>query len=308
LNFSNFSEYLQKDEKNNSIILFIHKNFKNSNNLYNMNNIMTTNRIICEEIIDIEINRKGNKSKYSTKFRNNIISIVIPLYNEANTIRDVLETIPNHGNYEIIVVNDGSTDNSIQQAKNVKRDDIKIVSHNKNRGYGASILTGFANAKGDIVVTLDSDGQHDPKEINKLIDPILNNEADVVIGSRYLGSCYYFIPFYTRIGEFFINLVLRALFGLNIGNNQSGFRAFRRGTLKHFKKMRNKGMGLTTEILFKSGLNKVKVKEVPIKVFPRKFGFSYVKLFKILNSILSCFFFYFIKKIFRLKDNSNSKK
>jgi glycosyltransferase involved in cell wall biosynthesis len=273
-----------------------------------MNNIMTTNRIICEEITNTEMIKKETKIDLTLPFRNKLISVVIPLYNEEKTIHRVLKNVPNHGNYEIILINDGSTDNSIQEAKEVNRKDLKIINHKKNRGYGASIQTGFKYAKGDIILTLDSDGQHDPREIPKLIKPIITNEADIIIGSRYLGSCYYCVPFYTQAGEFIINLILRALFGLNIGNNQSGFRAFKRSTLKYFRKMRNKGMGFTTEILFKSGLNRIRVKEVPIRVFPRKFGFSYVKLFKILLSILSCFFNYIIKKLFRLKDNGIKKK
>lgn len=269
---------------------------------------MTTNRIICEDIIGTEMIKKEKKFDLNSNFRNKLISVVIPLYNEAKTIHHILKNIPNHGNYEIILINDGSTDNSLEEVKKINRKDLKIINHKKNRGYGASIQTGFKYAKGDIILTLDSDGQHDPREISKLIKPIIKNEADIIIGSRYLGSCYYFIPFYTRAGEFIINLILRALFGLNIGNNQSGFRAFKRNTLQHFKKMRNKGMGFTTEILFKSGLNKMRVKEVPIRVFPRKFGFSYVKLFKILLSILSCFFNYIIKKLFRLKENGIKKR
>jgi len=269
---------------------------------------MTTNRFIFEEIIDTEAIKKEKKTDFKSLFKDKLVSVVIPLYNEEKTIRRVLKEIPNHGNYEIILVNDGSTDNSIKEVKKVSRNDLKIINHEKNRGYGASILTGFKHAKGDIILTLDSDGQHDPREIPKLIKSILKNDADIIVGSRYLGSCYYFIPFYTRVGEFFIYLCLKYLFGLNIGNNQSGFRAFKKNTLRYFTKMRNKGMGFTTEILFKSGLHKIRVKEVPIRVFPRKFGFSYVKLFKILNSISSCFLYYFIKKIFRLKDYSIKRK
>lgn len=231
------------------------------------------------------------------------LSVIIPLYNEENTIKNVIQKIPKYDNLEIIVVDDGSTDSSIEKVKDLKEKDqrISICKHKQNIGYGQAILTGFKKAKGDIVVTLDSDGQHAPKDIFKLIKPIIENEADVVIGSRYLGDCYYMVPFYTQMGEILIKLVLWFLFGINVGNNQSGFRAFRKEVLPYFHDLRNRGMGLTTEILFQSGLKNMRVKEVPIKVFPRIYGFSYVNLFKIIRSIFSCFIFYFIKKIFNSK-------
>ena len=233
----------------------------------------------------------------------NKLSVLIPLFNEENTIKTVIQKIPEYDDLEIIIVDDGSTDSSVKKVKVLKQKDsrISIIKHKKNIGYGQAILTGFKKAKGDIVITLDSDGQHDPRDMSKLIKPILKNEADIVIGSRYLGDCYYMVPFYTQMGEILIKLVLWFLFGLSIGNNQSGFRAFKRETLKYFMDLRNRGMGLTTEILFQSGLKNMRVKEVPINVFPREYGFSYVNLFKIIRSIFSCFIYYFIKKIFKLK-------
>ncbi|MBD3201152.1 MAG: glycosyltransferase, partial [Candidatus Lokiarchaeota archaeon] len=168
----------------------------------------------------------------------NLISVVIPLYNEENSIGKVLNCIPNHLNYEIIVVDDGSTDNSILEVKKVENLKIRLIRHKTNQGYGAAILTGLKHARGEIIVTLDSDGQHNPKEIPKVIEPILNNNADIVIGSRYLGKCLYRVPLHTRTGELFIKFMLKSLFGLKIGNNQSGFRALRRETLTFFDQMK----------------------------------------------------------------------
>ena len=259
---------------------------------------MITERKNHTECIENYIENEGVSYENSNK-----LSVLIPLFNEENTIKTVIQKIPEYDDLEIIIVDDGSTDSSVKKVKVLKQKDsrISIIKHKKNIGYGQAILTGFKKAKGDIVITLDSDGQHDPRDMSKLIKPILKNEADIVIGSRYLGDCYYMVPFYTQMGEILIKLVLWFLFGLSIGNNQSGFRAFKRETLKYFMDLRNRGMGLTTEILFQSGLKNMRVKEVPINVFPREYGFSYVNLFKIIRSIFSCFIYYFIKKIFKLK-------
>ncbi len=232
---------------------------------------------------------------------NGLVSVIIPVYNEEKTIKNVLQKLPTNSHLEIVLVDDGSTDLSTKKAKDLERNDIRIIKHPTNKGYGEAILTGFRASKGDIIVTLDSDGQHNPQEIEKVIEPLLENQADVVIGSRYLGRCYYSVPITTRIGEFMINLVLRVLFGLNIGNNQSGFRAFKRETLKFFSNMRNNGMGFTTELLFKSGFKNLRVIEVPIEMYPRTYGSSYVQLLRIMMSIGSCILHYFFKKLCNLK-------
>ncbi|MBD3214162.1 MAG: glycosyltransferase [Candidatus Lokiarchaeota archaeon] len=242
---------------------------------------------------------RADTSGEKTLVKNNIISIVIPLFNEENSIYRVLKQIPNHFNYEVIVVDDGSTDNSIEVVKKVEGLDIRIIKHSTNRGYGAAIMTGLRNATGNIVVTLDSDGQHNPKDIPKVIEPIDCDNADIVIGSRYLGNCLYRVPLHTRTGELFIKFILKILFGLKIGNNQSGFRAFSRRSLRYFDEMKYEEMGLTTELLFKSGFNKLKVIEVPIEVSPRRFGRSHVNLLNIVRSVLGCILSYSLKKILK---------
>jgi len=135
-----------------------------------------------------------------------LISIIIPLFNEENTIKDVIERIPNHQQYEIILVDDGSTDNSIKKVQEIKDREIKIVTHPKNKGYGEAVLSGFKHATGDILVTLDSDGQHNPEELPNLIKPIINKKADITIGSRYLGKCNYKMPLYVQVGAYFVQI------------------------------------------------------------------------------------------------------
>jgi glycosyltransferase involved in cell wall biosynthesis len=230
---------------------------------------------------------------------NHKISIIIPLYNEEKSIKKVIKKIPNRNVFEVIVINDGSTDNSASRVKESELKNLKLINHRRNKGYGAAILTGFSKVTGDIIITLDSDGQHDPKEIPKLMEPILSNKADIVIGSRYLGRCHYSIPFYTRFGEYLINMFLQLFFHQKVKNNQSGFRSFSKDYLFLFKNMDFRNFGFCTELLFKAAANDLKIREVPINVKPRKYGASYVKLFKILITISACVVKYGLKK-FRL--------
>jgi len=224
------------------------------------------------------------------------ISIIIPLYNEEETIQGLLKNTPNHLPYEIIIVNDGSTDESVKRIKEIKFKNLKLITHSRNKGYGAALLTGFNRAKGDIIVTLDSDGQHDPQEIPRLVRPILLNQTDIAIGSRYMGNCHYTVPFHTRFGESLINIFLKLFYHQKVENNQSGFRSFRRKYLNVFKNINFSNFGFSTELLFKAVSSGLKIKEIPINVKPRKYGKSYVKLFKILITISACVLKYGLKK------------
>ena len=254
-----------------------------------------------ELLVDSERPDLLSKVRNYDESSKNLISIIIPVYNEEKTIKNVISRIPNHHNYEILIVNDGCTDKSVQKVNEIKTHDIKILNHNINRGYGAAILTGLNHAKGEIIVTLDSDGQHLPEEIPLLINPLLNNECDIVIGSRYLGNCKYSVPLHTRIGENFIDFALWLLFDQNIKNNQSGFRAFSKESLELFNDLIYNNFGLCTEIIFKAALDGFQMKEVPITVKSRKHGNSSVHLVKITISILSCILIYGLKK-FKLLD------
>ena len=240
-------------------------------------------------------NRNSTNINYKGK-QELLISIVIPLYNEGNSIKEVIKRIPNHLKTEIIVIDDGSTDNSVRIVNEIKNEYIKLIRHKINKGYGAAILTGFSHARGNIVITMDSDGQHTPEEIPNLIEPIINNRADVVVGSRYLGKLFFKVPIYTRIGEHIINLFLWLLYRQRIGNNQNGFRAFKREVIEKLKVMNHTGMAFTTEILFKCASNSYKLYEIPMTANAREYGTSYVRVFKVFKSIFSCIFFYSFKK------------
>ena len=231
---------------------------------------------------------------------NLLISVVIPIFNEENSIKDVLYKIPNHYQNEIIIVDDGSFDDSVKKINEVKKRNIKLISHHKNKGYGAALLTGIKHAKGDIIITMDSDGQHNPEEIIKLLKPIINNKADIVVGSRYLGTSKYKVPLHTQIGERIIKNCLWVLFQQKVYNNQSGYRAFTQDCKQIFENMIYKGFGFCTEILFIASYKNFRITEVPITIYKRQHGSSYVKLLKIIKAISSCIGFYALKK-FKIK-------
>ena len=118
-----------------------------------------------------------------------------------------------------------------------------------------------------------------------------------MIGSLYLGTCNYKVPFHTRCGESFIDFFLWLIFRKSVRNNQSGFRAFRRDIFNIFNELIYDNFGFCTEVIFKSAFNDLRIKEVPITVDPRKYGSSYVRLIKIMISILSCIVIYGLKKV-----------
>ena len=148
---------------------------------------------------------------------------------------------------------------------------------------------------------MDSDGQHNPNEIFHLIEPILNDQADICIGSRYLGRCNYNIPLYTRLGECLIEKSLQILFGQKISNNQSGFRAIKRNIIDVFDKTKFNGFAFATEVLIKSKLKDCRIVEVPIVLEPRKYGMSKIRLIKLIISLISCFGYYFLIKFKKIR-------
>ncbi|NIR87469.1 glycosyltransferase, partial [Candidatus Bathyarchaeota archaeon] len=186
----------------------------------------------------------------------------IPAYNEEKTIAKVILLAQKHVD-KIIVCDDGSTDFTADIARKMG---AEVIRHDRNLGYGAAIRGLFDKArtlKADIVLTLDADGQHNPGEIPKLLKPIQNNEADIVIGSRFLEMKNNEIPRYRRIGIKLLTRMSNGPLKDKISDAQSGFRAYNKKVI-HALKLREKGMGVSAEILMKAGEQKFKVMEVPI--------------------------------------------
>ncbi len=240
--------------------------------------------------------------EYLNLFQNKVgevvLTIVLPMLNEEKTIKSILENLPYNDLIEIIVVNDCSIDNSLKEIEKVRiKRKIRVINHKRNQGYGQTIISGISQAKGKVIVTMDSDGQHSPDDIFNLVKPIFDGEVDYTIGSRYKGAYFYQLPIYTRLGEVVVEKLIQIFFGPKIMNNQTGFRGFNRKVLPIFNNTKYKGYAFCTEQILKVSLSKLKIKECPIKVYKREYGKSKIVLRILAKQIFSCLFYYLIKKI-----------
>jgi len=235
---------------------------------------------------------------YETTNNEMLITIVMPLYNEEKTIRNIVERLPRHNRIEVIIVDDCSSDNSVGEIKKVKfHKEIRIIRHLKNKGYGGALVTGIQKGTGKVIVTLDTDGQHCPEDIFTLIKPILENEVDYTIGSRYLGQFFYTLPISTRLGEALIEKCIRIFFGTKVVNNQNGFRAFNSKMVHIFDGIKYQGYALATELILKAAMYGYTIKEYPIKLYDRAHGASKIKISTLTLNLFSCLLRYYIRKI-----------
>ena len=196
---------------------------------------------------------------------NQKIVVCIPAYNESNNISDIVHRARNYSN-EVIVCNDGSTDNT---AKLAQKEGAIVVNHDKKGGYGKCIRTLFRTAlerKADIIITMDSDGQHNPDQIPDIVEPILKGGYDIVIGSRFIDeNDRKKVPLYRSIGIRTITKFTNQASYKNITDAQSGFRGYTRHTIEQINLVED-GMRISTEILLRAVQKKFTVKEVPITI------------------------------------------
>ena len=191
------------------------------------------------------------------------ITIGLPAYNEEKNIASVITKLKKITD-SIIVCDDGSSDMTSEISKNLG---AIVISHKKNMGYGAALRTIFQKSvelDSDILVTFDADGQHRVEDINKILQPLENNEADVVIGSRFLDNESK-IPNYRKIGIKVITKVTNASLKKKLTDSQSGFRAYNKQALTQISPS-EMGMGISTEILIKASSKGLRIAEIPITV------------------------------------------
>jgi glycosyltransferase involved in cell wall biosynthesis len=194
-----------------------------------------------------------------------LIVIGIPAYNEEKTIAGIILKLQKIVD-KVIVCNDGSSDLTGDIAERLG---AVVINHPKNLGYGAGIRSIFLKAKeldADILVTFDADGQHRIEDIKSVIEPLQKNEADIVIGSRFIGGNNDDgVPKYRKAGIKTITNITNTSTNLNITDSQSGFRGYGKKVLLEIIPSEY-GMGVSTEILIKASKKGFKVKEVPITV------------------------------------------
>ncbi len=201
------------------------------------------------------------------------VSVVMPVYNERQTIHKIIEKVQQVSlEKEIIIVDDCSTDGTRECLENLKNDAIKIVYHDRNKGKGAALQTGFNHVSGDIVIIQDADLEYDPDEYHRLIRPIVSGQADVVYGSRFLsGSERRVLFFWHYIGNKFLTLVTNVLTNLNLSDMETCYKVFRSDILKKIRIEQNR-FGFEPEFTVKIAKEKLRIYEVGISYYGRDYA------------------------------------
>lgn len=202
------------------------------------------------------------------------ISVVIPTYNEANTVVEIVSRVAAiEMEKEIIIVDDGSTDGTHELLKKMgeTQKDLKVLYHDRNRGKGATLRTGFGAATGDIIVIQDADLEYDPREYKGLLAPILDGRADVVYGSRFLGGPHRVLFFWHYVGNKILTLISNALTNINLTDMETCYKVFRRQVLSKIVLKSNR-FGFEPEFTVKIVKKGFRIYEVPISYSGRDYS------------------------------------
>ena len=231
----------------------------------------------------------------------NHIYIIIPCYNEEGCIKDLLEEIgeassSSSDTWQSVVVNDCSSDNTTSEASKIS--DVIILNHAVNLGVGGAVQTGYiysSQHKADYVVKIDGDGQHDPSEIDLLLRPLVEDKADIVIGSRFLDNgAGYKSSFFRRLGIKILEFVCKVLTGQKISDPTSGYRAYNSKALAFMTENYPSFDYPEPEEVVLAVKNNLRIMEIPVKMRERKAGKSsisfYGSFYYMVKVILSMFF------------------
>ena len=206
---------------------------------------------------------------------NSHLAVVMAAFNEASTIGTVVQRVLAQPLVsELIVVDDGSNDRTWETAEALARTDtrIRLLRHPVNRGKGAALRTGFAAVTAPIAVVQDADLEYDPAEYPVLIDPILNGKADVVFGSRFIGSGAHRVLYYWHsVGNRILTTISNMASNLNLTDIEAGFKAFRRDVLQRIAIEENR-FGVEPELVAKVSKLKVRIYEVGISYSGRTYA------------------------------------
>ena len=203
------------------------------------------------------------------------VSIIIPCYNEQSTIKDIINKVNSQSNIdkEIIVVDDYSQDKTREiLQKDLKNNIHKIILNDKNYGKGYSIRKGIENSSGDCILIQDADLEYDPSDYRKLLDPILKNVADVVYGSRFLGTSERrVLYFWHTVGNKLLTLLSNMFSNLNLTDMEVGYKVFKSNVLKEIE-LEEDRFGFEPEVTAKIAKKNIKIFEVGISYFGRKYS------------------------------------
>jgi glycosyltransferase involved in cell wall biosynthesis len=202
------------------------------------------------------------------------LSIVIPVYNERGTILEILRRVravrvglPK----EVVIVDDFSQDGTREILRGLKHPGVKVAFHDRNRGKGAALRTGFSLASGDIVLVQDADLEYDPREYPALLTPILDGRADVVYGSRFLSGPHRVLFFWHYVGNRLLTTFSNIVSNLNLTDMETCYKVFRRDILNRVR-LRSERFGFEPEITIKLAKLRCRIYEVPISYSGRDYS------------------------------------
>ena len=220
-----------------------------------------------------------------------LISVVVPAFNEEYTVGDIIDRLKGtleqiNAKSEIIVVDDCSMDTTAEVSKHRG---VMVYSFKQHMGKGYALRAGFAKAKGEIIVTIDSDGSNRPEELPLLLEPVLQNQADLVIGSRFSGTTGTSGKKFNAAGVRLFNKIVRTLTGAVVTDSQSGYRVMRNRVLKGLN-LRSGTYEIESEMLVKIAHHRFRICEVPVSFEQRTYGVSTLDpIFDGLKILMSIF-------------------
>jgi len=233
------------------------------------------------------------------------ISIIIPVYNEADTIEKLLDTVievPMPLKKEIIVVDDGSSDHTPDLLKILaeKYSNLHVFQNRQNRGKGYTLRKGIQFATGDIIVIQDADLEYDPHELPQLIQPIIAGRADVVFGSRFISSSpKRVLLFWHYLGNKFLTTLSNIFSNLNLSDMETCYKVFRADCLKKIRLAENR-FGFEPEVTYKiSRIREIRIYEMGISYYGRSYAegkkIGWKDGFRALYVVLKCPLLYFLR-------------
>ncbi|MDP6447844.1 MAG: glycosyltransferase family 2 protein [Pirellulaceae bacterium] len=205
-----------------------------------------------------------------------VLSVVVPIYNEVDTLGTVVHRIRQSSvNCEIVLVDDGSTDGTVELLRSFESDDdIRVIYHEKNQGKGAALITGFAHVTGDAVIIQDADLEYDPVEFKYLLQPIIEDEADVVFGSRFAGDNQRVLYWWHYLGNRALTTLSNCFTNLNLTDMETCYKVLRREALEQIvPTLTEKRFGIEPEMTAKlASIPGVRIFERPISYNGRTYA------------------------------------